>query len=71
MRITYRIHAVRRMFERSIGEEDVRQVLVDGEEIAGYRMTSLTRAGCCSGGWEEGRCMWWPPIMPRTMRRSL
>jgi hypothetical protein len=36
MKITYRVHAVRRMFERNIGEEDVRKVLLQGEEIAGY-----------------------------------
>jgi Domain of unknown function (DUF4258) len=36
VKITYRVHAVRRMFERSIGEEDVRKVLAGGEEIAGY-----------------------------------
>ncbi len=36
MKVTYRVHAVRRMFERAITEEDVRKVLDEGEEIAGY-----------------------------------
>lgn len=36
MKITYRVHAVRRMFERGISEADVRQVLEVGEEILAY-----------------------------------
>ena len=36
MNIAYRVHAVRRMFERGIGDENVRKVLVEGEEIANY-----------------------------------
>ena len=38
-RLTYRVHAVERMFDRSISEDDVRSVLLDGEEIAAYRNT--------------------------------
>ena len=36
MKIHYRVHAVRRMFERSISADDVRQVLAKGEAIADY-----------------------------------
>lgn len=36
MKVIYRVHAVRRMFERGISEEEVSQVLSDGEEIAAY-----------------------------------
>ena len=38
-KLTYRVHAVERMFERSISEDDVRTVLLDGEEIAAYPNT--------------------------------
>jgi hypothetical protein len=36
MKVIYRVHAVRRMFERGIAEADVQSVLSEGEEIAGY-----------------------------------
>ena len=36
MKVTYRVHAVRRMFERGITEADVHTVLSEGEEIAAY-----------------------------------
>ena len=36
MKVTYRVHAVRRMFERGISESEVREVLEGGEEIASY-----------------------------------
>lgn len=36
MKITYRVHAVRRMFERRIAGADVASVLATGEEIATY-----------------------------------
>jgi hypothetical protein len=36
MKLTYRVHAVRRMFERGITEADVHTVLAEGEEIAAY-----------------------------------
>lgn len=39
MKLTYRVHAVERMFDRGISEDDVRSVLLDGEEIAAYRNT--------------------------------
>ena len=34
--MTYRVHAVRRMFERGISEAQVRKVLEGGEEITAY-----------------------------------
>jgi Domain of unknown function (DUF4258) len=36
MTIIYRVHAVRRMFQRSISEADVNKVLAEGEEIVSY-----------------------------------
>ena len=36
-KLTYWVHAVERMFERDISEDDVRTVLLDGEEIETYR----------------------------------
>jgi len=38
-KLTYWVHAVERMFERDISEDDVRTVLLDGEEIEAYRNT--------------------------------
>ena len=38
-KLTYWVHAVERMFERDISEDDVRTVLMDGEEIETYRDT--------------------------------
>jgi hypothetical protein len=35
-RLIFRLHAVQRMFEREIGEDDVRVVLRTGERIEGY-----------------------------------
>ena len=36
MKITYRVHAIQRMFERGISEAEVGRVLSQGEEIASY-----------------------------------
>lgn len=36
MGVKYRVHAVQRMFERGISQDDVRVVLTVGEEIATY-----------------------------------
>lgn len=36
MKITYRIHAIQRMFERSVSAEDVRFVLERGKTIEAY-----------------------------------
>ena len=36
MKVIYRVHAVRRMFERSISEAEVNQVLAEADEIASY-----------------------------------
>ena len=49
MKLTYRVHAVERMFDRDISEDDVQSVLLDGEEIAAYRHTHLIPAAWCSG----------------------
>ena len=36
MKITFRAHAVRRMFERAVSTDEVRAVLATGETIADY-----------------------------------
>ena len=36
MKVTYRVHAVSRMFERGITEAEAHKVLCEGEEIATY-----------------------------------
>lgn len=36
MKLTYRKHAIIRMFERGISDEDIRAVLLSGEVIAAY-----------------------------------
>ena len=36
MKITYRIHAIQRMFERSLSAEDIRFVLERGKTIEAY-----------------------------------
>lgn len=36
MGVIYRVHAVQRMFERGISQDDVQAVLAVGEEIATY-----------------------------------
>lgn len=35
-RIVFRIHAIKRMFQRQVSEEDVKQVLATGEMIESY-----------------------------------
>ncbi|MFQ5853707.1 MAG: DUF4258 domain-containing protein [Candidatus Binatia bacterium] len=35
-RLVFRVHAIQRMFQRGIGEEDVRQALSTGETIEEY-----------------------------------
>lgn len=34
--VEFRVHAVRRMFERNISEQDVKSVIITGEVIANY-----------------------------------
>jgi len=36
MKVIYRVHAVRRMFDRGVTEADVQKVLENGQEIAAY-----------------------------------
>ncbi len=36
MTVVYRVHAIRRMFERKIAEADVQKALSEGEQIAAY-----------------------------------
>ena len=49
MKLTYRVHALERMFDRGISEDDVRSVLSDGEEIEAYRNTPYR--GRLMSGW--------------------
>ena len=55
-RIIFRVHAIQRMFERSIMEEDVRAVLADGETLRIIRLTRRIPAACCWAGAAYARC---------------
>ena len=46
-RFVFRIHAVQRMSERGISEQDVREILSAGESMESTRMTYRTRAVWC------------------------
>ncbi len=35
-RVIFRIHAIKRMFQRNISEQDVRRILINGEIIENY-----------------------------------
>jgi Domain of unknown function (DUF4258) len=54
MKIIYRVHALRRMFERGITEADVRKALLEGEEIAVYP-DDLPYASRLLLGWRGGQ----------------
>ena len=54
MKITYRVHAIQRMFERGISDADVRRVLSEGEEIASYS-DDKPYPGRLLLGWRGGR----------------
>jgi hypothetical protein len=47
--IIFRIHAIQRMFERRVSEEDVRQVLQHGEMIEDYSDEMPNPGGLMSG----------------------
>ncbi len=47
--IIFRIHAIQRMFERRVSEEDVRQVLESGERIEDYSDEMPFPSGLISG----------------------
>ena len=49
VKLTYWVHAVERMFDRGITEDDVRNVLLDGETIETYRTAPY--AGRLVLGW--------------------
>jgi len=54
MKVTYRVHAVQRMFERGIAEVEVRDTLKKGEEIASYP-DDLPYPSQLLLGWREGK----------------
>lgn len=53
-RLVYRVHAVRRMAERGIREEDVARIIVDGKEIESYPEDEPYPSRLLLG-WVEGR----------------
>lgn len=53
-RLVFRIHAIRRMFQRQISEEDVRQVLATGEMIEEYS-DEIPYPGRLVLGWRGSR----------------
>jgi hypothetical protein len=54
MKITFRTHAVRRMFERAVSPDEVRAVLATGETIADYPDDSPYPSRLVLG-WRGGR----------------
>jgi len=58
-RLVFRVHAIQRMFQRGVSEEEVKQVVAGGETIETIRMISLFPADSCSAGAVPVRCMWW------------
>ncbi len=53
-RLIYRVHAVRRMAERGISEEDVARVIADGKAIESYPQDQPYPSRLLLG-WVEGR----------------
>lgn len=53
-RLIFRVHAVRRMFQRKISDQEVRQALVDGETIERYPDDTPYPSQLILG-WVEGR----------------
>ena len=45
--LIFRLHAIKRMFQRRISEDDVRHVLKTGETIERIHMTRRIQADCC------------------------
>ena len=54
MKLVFRVHAVRRMFERAISDDDVRHVLTTGEVIEEYP-ADLPYPSRLVSGMREGR----------------
>lgn len=54
MKIVYRVHAIKRMFRRNISDEDVKQVLENGEVIESYE-DDLPYPSCLMLGWVQER----------------
>ena len=53
-KVTFRVHAIRRMFERGVTEEDVRLVLRNGEVIGDYP-DDTPYPSCLMLGWCNDR----------------
>ncbi len=53
-RLVFWLHAIRRMYERKIGVEDVRQVVASGEVIEEYP-DDTPYSGCLMLGWPDAR----------------
>jgi hypothetical protein len=54
MKVIYRVHAIRRMFERGVTEDDVSKVLAEGEVIASYS-EDMPYPSRLLLGWRSGR----------------
>ncbi len=67
-KLVFRVHAIQRMFERSIQDEDVRTVLRQGEVIEAYP-DDTPYPSYLMLGWVGAPCMSWPLMWRRTARR--
>jgi len=54
MKVIYRVHAIRRMFERGVTEDDVSKVLAEGEVIVSYS-EDMPYPSRLLLGWRNGR----------------
>jgi hypothetical protein len=62
-RLVFRVHAIQRMYQRSISEEEVRIVIKTGETIEDYPADFLTRVGWSWGGTVfDPFMLWWLTI---------
>lgn len=70
--LVFRPHAIKRMFERRIGRDEVRNVLDQGEVIEAYPEDRPFPSQLVLGwdGMGCGRFMWSPLAMRRKMRPS-
>jgi len=69
-KLTFRVHALERMFDRRISVEDVLDVLERGEIIEQYPDDQPYRAASCSAGSIRGHCTLWSRRTSKKIRLS-
>ena len=69
-KLVYRVHALRRMFVRSITPAEVRTVIEQGQTIERYPEDTPYPSRLLLGFVGGGRCMSWSPTTRTMTRRS-